>query len=312
MNDTELDTILTDPAARTLYYKEMVEGYYNRVTDTYRRAWGDSFHLAIFTGSETLQEAVLATERWVADAGGFRPGMRVLDVGCGIGGPALNIAEYSGAHVTGINIVPRQLKLARLRAAERGLSARTHFELADAMQMPFLTGAFDAVYMFDAGCHMPDKAQFYQECARVLRPGGVFLGNEWLRKEGLAPAEEAQYIEPVCRYFAVPHLVTLGELGLYLTAAGFDIEVLEDTTVHGNILRNWELMDDKNLAGVRAVLPSLMFKTIKGLRSLAPGLLPPVLRLLTDGGIALSEAARAGAFLIGHWRARKPTAAEGQ
>jgi hypothetical protein len=108
----------------------------------------------------------------------------------------------------------------------------------------------------------------------------------------------------------VPHLATLSELGLYLTATGFDIETLEDVSVRSNILRNWELMDDKNLASVRAVLPGLIFKTIKGLRSLAPGLLPPVLRLLTDGGIALSEAARAGAFLIGHWRAHKPAVAE--
>ena len=199
MNDTEFQRIAADPQARTANYQRMVVAYFDRVTDTYRRAWGDSFHFALFSGAETLPEAMVATERRLADEGGFRPGMRVLDIGCGVGGPALNIAEHSGAHVTGVNIVPHQVEIARRRAAERGLAERTHFEVADGMSMPFPDGAFDAVYIFEAGCHMPDKARFYVECARVLRPGGVFLGNEWLQRDGLTASEAAQHIEPICR-----------------------------------------------------------------------------------------------------------------
>ena len=75
--------------------------------------------------------------------------------------------------------------------------------------MPFPDGAFDAVYIFEAGCHMPDKARFYVECARVLRPGGVFLGNDWLQRDGLTASEAAQHIEPICRTFAMRHLATL-------------------------------------------------------------------------------------------------------
>jgi ubiquinone/menaquinone biosynthesis C-methylase UbiE len=308
VNDAEFQRIAADPATRIANYRQMVVAYFDRVTDTYRRAWGDSFHFALFSGGEPLAEAMLATERGIADEGGFRPGLRVLDIGCGVGGPALNIAEHSGAHVTGINIVPHQIEIARRRAAERGLSDRTRFEVADGMSMPFSDGAFDAIYIFEAGCHMPDKARFYVECARVLRPGGVFLGNEWLQRDGLSPAEVAQHIEPICRCFAVPHLATLGELERYLGAAGLSVEVVEDVSARGNILRNWELVDAKNMDGVRGILPALAMTTVKALRSIAPGLLPPVLRLLTDGGVALTEAARAGAFLIGHWRARKPAA----
>jgi ubiquinone/menaquinone biosynthesis C-methylase UbiE len=137
MNDAEFQRIAADPQARIANCQRMVVAYFDRVTDTYRRAWGDSFHFALFSGTETLPEAMVATERMLADEGGFRPGMRVLDIGCGVGGPALNIAEHSGAHVTGVNIVPHQVEIARRRAAERGLSERTHFEVADAMSMPF-------------------------------------------------------------------------------------------------------------------------------------------------------------------------------
>ena len=306
MNDAEFRRIAADPPTRVANYREMVVAYFDRVTDTYRRAWGDSFHFALFSGNEPLAEAMLATERGLADEGGFRPGMRVLDIGCGVGGPALNIAEHSGAHVTGVNIVPHQVDIARRRAAERGLADRTRFQVADGMSMPFPDDSFDAIYIFEAGCHMPDKARFYRECARVLRPGGVFLGNEWLQRDGLTAAEVTQHIEPICRCFAVPDLATPAELERYLVAAGLSVEVVEDVSVRGNILRNWELVDAKNMDGVRSVVPALVMTTVKALRTIAPGLLPPVLRILTDGGVALTEAARAGAFLIGHWRARKP------
>jgi SAM-dependent methyltransferase len=193
--------------------------------------------------------------------------------------------------VTGVSLVEQQIAIARQRAGEHGLSEQTRFEVADAMSLPLADGSFDAAYVFDAGCHMPDKNRFIRECARVLRPGGVFLGLDWMKKEGLTPAQETKYIEPICRLHSVPHLCSLPEFRRYLTEASLEIEVVEDVSVHGNILRNWELVD--TLA-------------VRGIRGLLPWLIPPTLRMLTDGGLALAKAARIGAFLIGHWRARKP------
>jgi len=270
----------------------MVQAYYDRVTDTYRQKWCDSFHFAIFTGTESLQEAMTATERRIAEEGHFGPEDRVLDIGCGVGGPALNIAEFSGARVTGINIVERHVNIARQQAEARGLSDRTDFQVADAMHMPFADNSFDAAYVFEAGCHMPDKVKFYKECSRVLRPGGVFLGLDWLKKDGLLRDEEAAYIEPVCRLHSVPHLISMNQLREMLTAANLEVDRIEDAAGHGDILRNWELVD--TLA-------------IRGVRGLVPWLIPPTLRMLTDGGLALSKAARNGVFLIGHWIAHKPS-----
>jgi sterol 24-C-methyltransferase len=283
--------IVDQPATREKNYRQLIESYYELVTDIYRKDWGDSFHFALFQGSEKLSEAMVATERMIADEGGFRPGMKILDVGCGVGGPTLNIAEYSGAHITGVNIIERHIEIARERAAERGLCHLTEFLHTDAMNMPFADNSFDAVYIFEAGCHMPDKAAFYKECARVLRPGGVFLGLDWMRKEGLTPQEEQKYIEPICKCCAIPHMVTLPELSNYLSNAGLLVEVLDDLADHGNILRNWELLDNK---------------IVQGIHDLVPWLIPPVLRMLTDGGYALLDGVKAGAFIIGHWRTSKP------
>jgi ubiquinone/menaquinone biosynthesis C-methylase UbiE len=269
----------------------MVQAYFDRVTDAYREKWSDSFHFAVFGGDETLEDALLATEKQIADEGKFRPGQRVLDIGCGVGGPALNIAAYSKAHVTGVNIVARQVEIARQRASERGLDDLTHFEVADAMSLPFADGSFDAAYVFDAGCHMPDKAAFCREAARVLRPGGCFLGLDWFKKDGLSQQDEEKYIEPICRLHSVPHLSGLTEFRGHLAGTGFEVQLVEDVAAKGNILRNWELVD--TLA-------------VRGIRGLLPWLIPPTLRMLTDGGLALAKAARMGAFVIGHWIAHKP------
>ena len=197
----------------------MVRAYYDRVTDTYRARWSESFHFAVFKGAEPLEEAMLATEHAIADEGGFRPGMRMLDVGCGVGGPALNIAEHSGALVTGVNIVEKHIAIARERAITRGLANRTEFVVGDGMNLAFADASFDAVYVFEAGCHMPDKGRFYRECARVLRPGGVFLGTEWLKKPGLSAEQETAIIEPICRLFCLPDLISLPELDRFLRDA---------------------------------------------------------------------------------------------
>lgn len=291
MTEVEFDVLSKDPTCRKARYRDLVRAYYERVTDTYRTRWGDSFHFAVFQGNEPLAEAILATERRVADEGGFKPGMKVLDVGCGVGGPALNIAECSGAHVTGVNIVEHHVETARKRAAERGLSERTTFVVGDGMELEFPDHSFDAVYVFEAGCHMPDKPRFYHGCARVLKPGGVFIGLDWLRKDGLSPEDQGTFIEPICRHFSVPNLISLNELGDYLGQAGLVVEQLEDVSQRGNILRNWELVDSK---------------IVQGLRRFLPWLIPPTERLLADGGTAISKAARVGAFVIGAWRARKP------
>jgi ubiquinone/menaquinone biosynthesis C-methylase UbiE len=268
----------------------MVQAYFDRVTDAYREKWSDSFHFAVFAGDETLEDALLATEKRIADEGKFGPGQRVLDIGCGVGGPALNIAAYSKTHVTGVNIVARQVEIARQRASARGLDDLTHFEVADAMSLPFADSSFDAAYVFDAGCHMPDKAAFCQEAARVLRPGGCFLGLDWFKKDGLSQQDEEKYIEPICRLHSVPHLSGLTKFRGHLAGTGFEVQLVEDVSARGNILRNWELVD--TLA-------------VRGIRGLLPWLIPPTLRMLTDGGLALAKAARMGAFVIGHWIAHK-------
>jgi SAM-dependent methyltransferase len=201
------------------------------------------------------------------------------------------MAEYSGAHVTGLNISEYQLGICRERARERGLADRTSFQHGDALDMPFADATFDAVYVFEVACHMPDKARFYRECARVLKPGGPFLGLEWLERDQISRDEATKWIEPICRLHSMPDLGSPATTRAWMEGAGLDVEVVQSAAAYGNFLKNWDMLDEK---------------TIAGLRGLPPEAVDPVLRMLTDGGIALAEAAREGAFMIAHFRARKP------
>ncbi|KAI3334454.1 S-adenosyl-L-methionine-dependent methyltransferase [Ustulina deusta] len=106
--------------------------------------------------------------------------MKVLDVGCGVGGPAREIAKFTGAHITGLNNNDYQIQRATHYAEKEGLSHQLAFVKGDFMQMDFPDNSFDAVYAIEATVHAPKLAGVYSEIFRVLKPGGVFGVYEWL------------------------------------------------------------------------------------------------------------------------------------
>jgi ubiquinone/menaquinone biosynthesis C-methylase UbiE len=214
--------------------------------------------------------------------------MRLLDVGCGRGGPALEIAEHTGAQVMGIDLLEHNVLLARARAEKRALADRVCFLQADAVALPFADESFDGVYAFESGCHTADKAAYYRECARVLRPGGAFVGIDWLVRDGLTPEEHQRWIEPVCRQFTCPNLISPAQMRNLFTASGFVLEEMEDLAVRGDMAPNWETLDTEALARMQQAVG------------------PQILARLVKGGAALVEANRSGAFLVAFWRARKP------
>ena len=110
--------------------------------------------------------------RWLQLA----PGVRLLDVCCGSGGPSLALAERAGCHVTGLDVEPVGVARARTAAARRGLGERTEFLTADCGgRLPFADRAFDAVLCVDAINHLPERLATLREWARLLQPGGRLL-----------------------------------------------------------------------------------------------------------------------------------------
>jgi sterol 24-C-methyltransferase len=125
--------------------------YYNLATDLYEYGWGQSFHFCRYSVGEPFYQAIARHEHYLAMKIGIQAGMKVLDVGCGVGGPAREIAKFTDAHITGLNNNDYQIERATRYAAKEGLSNQLKFVKGDFMvcdhrtcvtiHKPLLTGA---------------------------------------------------------------------------------------------------------------------------------------------------------------------------
>ena len=174
---------------------------------------------------DQLHAGGAAASKHVLDRLGVEPGVRLLDIGCGIGG-ASRMAAMTGAAVTGIDLTPEFVDTARVLSDRVGLGDRTEFLATAGESMPFDDGSFDAAVMVHVGMNVPDKTAVFAEVHRVLRPGGAFALYEQVRTcEGELPYplpwaedERSSFVETVADYRA------------HLEAAGFDVEREDDRT----------------------------------------------------------------------------------
>ena len=111
-------------------------------------------------------------------------GRHLLDIGCGLGGPACILAEEYGAHVVATDLEPPLIERARRRAATRSLGDRARFEVVTPGPLTFDDDSFDLVMSSGGVTQTADKLGIFRECLRVLKPGRSFSGYDWMRTEG--------------------------------------------------------------------------------------------------------------------------------
>jgi cyclopropane fatty-acyl-phospholipid synthase-like methyltransferase len=218
-------------------FTDAIVGYYDATWLDYRMLWLNPDNLAVHFGytDETTRshtDALKNMNRVLADRVQLEPGERVLDAGCGVGGSSLWLAKERGVDVVGITLAARQVNKARGYAARRGLTHRVQFKVADFTAMPFPDASFDVVWAVESLCHAPRKADFYQEAARVLRPGGRVVVADFLRAGRPLDTTGERLLHEWLTGWAVPDIDTPGEHTDHLAAAGFVDTRLDDVTAH--------------------------------------------------------------------------------
>lgn len=122
-----------------------------------------------------------AATRDVLDQLGLQPGWQVLDIGCGVGGPARFAAREYGVRVAGIDLTAEYVEVGQELCRWIGLAERVSLRQGSATSLPFTQGTFDAAYMLHVGMNIAQKEALCREAARVLKPGGLFAIYDVMR-----------------------------------------------------------------------------------------------------------------------------------
>jgi phosphoethanolamine N-methyltransferase len=154
----------------------------------------------------------------------LKPGVKVLDVGSGIGGAALALAERFGARVTGIDLAPEMVAISLERAREAKAPEGVSFLIGDVLTAEF-PEPFDVVWSRDALMHIHDKPRLFKRLLSLLAPGGSLVVTDYARGTGEGSPEFQAYVRSTGY-----HLVAPASYGKLLADAGFAEVEVEDAT----------------------------------------------------------------------------------
>ncbi|KAJ7688969.1 sterol 24-C-methyltransferase [Mycena rosella] len=230
-----------DTENRVDSYADVVNGYYDGATELYEYGWSESFHFCRFYKGEAFAAGLARHEHYLAAQMRLKPGMRVLDVGCGVGGPAREIARFADVEIVGLNNNEFQLQRARKYTKKAGLEGQVTFVRGDFMKLEeqFGKNYFDAVYAIEATCHAPTWEGVYGEIFKVLKPGGTFGVYEWCMTENWDPAvpEHAALQHEIELGNGIPEMRPLARAREALETVGFALEHDEDLADRGDAVQ---------------------------------------------------------------------------
>lgn len=161
----------------------------------------------------------------LADRLPVRAGQHLLDIGCGLGGPARYFAKRFGCRVTGIDITPPFVEAANKLTALVGMEGQVKIELGDGHRLPYPDEAFHGAYAQHVTMNVADRPTFYAEAYRVLKPGAFFAITEHGRGAGGDPLHPVPWSMDGSGAF----LKTPAETRALLQEAGFVDMSIEDT-----------------------------------------------------------------------------------
>jgi len=161
----------------------------------------------------------------LADRLPLQANQHIVDIGCGLGGPARYIAKRFQCKVSGVDITEPFVETANKLTALLKMESQVRIELGDGQRLPYADASFDGGYTQHVTMSVADRPRFFEEAYRVLKPGAFFA----LTEHGLGPKGDPYYPMPWSEDGSGAYLVTPFDTRAFLEAAGFENIVVEDT-----------------------------------------------------------------------------------
>lgn len=212
----------------TIY--QQIANFYDQSSQLWEAIWGEHMHHGYYgrDGKDKIdrRQAQIDLIEELLIYAQVSNAENILDVGCGIGGSTLYLAQKFNCNATGITLSPVQVTRATERATEANLSNQVQFIRANALEMPFEDNTFDLVWTLESGEHMPDKKKFLQECYRVLKPDGKLIMATWCHRSTDSPAEaltdeEKRHLQKIYQVYCLPYVISIPEYQQIVDNCGF-------------------------------------------------------------------------------------------
>ena len=260
-----------EPDSNSYDHTETVSDYYTLCSELMQYGWNESLHFAPLTPEETLEESIVSHQRLMIERLGLREGMRIVDIGCGVGGPMRRVAGESGATVVCLNNNKQQLEEARRRNLKAGLDHKAEYIECNFMDMSTIeANSFDAGYAIESTCHAPDKQRAFAEIFRVLKPGARFWGQEMCMTGKFDPdnSRHRAIKDKLMLGIALKDITTFPEVDRALESVGFQVIEARDRDIKNGPSTPWY----RPMEGQSGTLRNAFRRTPLGRKAMISGL----------------------------------------
>ncbi len=237
---------------------QQIQQFYDASSGLWESIWGEHMHHGYYgvDGKKKIDRRQAQIDlieellRWSGCNSSDGQAPKIIDIGCGIGGSSLYLAEKLQAEVVGITLSPVQANRAQERATAAGLKDKAIFKVANALAIPYEDNTFDVVWTLESGEHMPDKTKFLQECYRVLKPGGRLIFATWCHRStdgeaGFLTPAEIRHLDQIYEVYCLPYVISLPEYEAITTACGF--QGMRSTDWSVAVAPFWEVVIDSSI-----------------------------------------------------------------
>ena len=242
-----------------------VREFYDGPADTiYKTTWGENLHLAVPRGDgESGRDAAEHTTELMAAQSGLNADARVLDLGCGYGGPARFLASRFGCRVSGLNLSRVEIEEAQRLTRETQHAKLVNFDEGDFHELPYPDASFEVVWSQDSLMYGASKSTILAETLRVLKPGGRMVFTDILASRDLDPDVRTKLYARV----RTPEMWDTERYLNELIDLGFKIRRVEDWSQHVAASYAWarKQTSEKREALEAGVGPDLVQATLDGL-----------------------------------------------